>query len=207
MTEAITVPARAAWLSWRLPGVLVLSLVLGGATSWGQFLLPEGIVSIANSSSGWTLITALLVSVARLPLWPSVVAGAGSFVLLTVGYALVSDWRGFFYDPTFFVVVGVIVGPFVGAAAAWIRGCGVPAALASALLAGIGVGEAVYGLTVVADSTSPVYWWIIGSAGVLLLGGMTGWRLRGVYPRLIAVVGTLLVAGAFLATYTTSWSF
>lgn len=98
---------------------------------------------------------------------------------------------------------GILVGPFVGLAAAWLRARGLRTALATAALAGVGVGESVDGLTVVADSTSPVYWSAIGLGGVALLTVMLVRRVRGPVPVLCAVAGTVAVAAAFLVTY--SW--
>ena len=200
-------PLRPGKLVVRSLVLLVAALLLGGATSWGQYLLPDWLVSVANSSSGWTLVTVLLLFAARLPVALSAVLGGGSFVLLTVGYAIVSGWRGFPYDPTFFIVVGLVVGPFVGAAAAWLRRRDVRAGGATALLAGIALGEAWYGLTVVGDSTSPVYWSIIGSLGILLLGWMLVARLRGILPRVVAVGGAAAVTALFLLTYGATWLF
>jgi hypothetical protein len=185
----------------RAAAVLVLSVVLGGATSFGQTVLPEQLASFANSASGWTLLTVLLVWWARVPWGVAAVLGAFSFVLLTVGYAIVSGFRGYPYDPLFFSAVGVVVGPFVGMAASVLRDRAVPAALATALLAGIGVGESIYGLTVVGDTTSPVYWTAIGALGILLLVFMLVHRLQGTAPRLLASAGAAIVATAFPAAY------
>ena len=70
-----------------------------------------------------------------------------------------------------------------------------------ALLAGIGVGEACFGLTAVADTTSPVYWTLIGVLALGLLVGMLVRRIRGVLWALSAVAGTGLVAGAFVVAF------
>ena len=181
--------------------VLAASLVLGGATAFAQAFLPEWFVSFANSASGWTVITAALVYGARVPWWLSAALGAVSFVLLTVGYAIVSTMRGYAYDPLMFSVIGVIVGPFVGVAACWLRVRGVRAVLGTAALAGVGIGEAAYGLTVVGETTSPVYWIVIGIIGVVLLGVMLWGRIRGALPIVVAVGGTAVVAVAFVAAY------
>jgi hypothetical protein len=98
-------------------------------------------------------------------------------------------------------VVGLVVGPFIGVAAAWLRSSGLQAALGTALISGIFLGEAAYGLTVVADSTGPVYWVVIGALGAILLVGMVSLRVRGWMPVAVAVLGAAAVAGAFLAAY------
>lgn len=112
-----------------------------------------------------------------------------------------SGVRGLYYDPLLFSVVGVVAGPFVGLAASWLRADGVRAALGTALLAGIGVGEAVYGLTVVRETTNPVYWAVIGVAGLALLAGQLVRRVRGTLPVAMAVGGTAVVTAAFYLAY------
>lgn len=185
--------------------MLVASFLLGGLTSHAQGFLPDAAAPFANSASGWTLLTALLVAwSARVPrsrTWHAAVLGAASFVLLTLGYAVAADLRGYFYDPTTFGVVGVVVGPFVGVAAAWLWRTGTPAALGTAVLAGIGVGESVYGLTTVVETTGATYWVTIGVVALVLLGGMLARRLRGALPVATAVGGTAVVAAAFVLAY------
>jgi hypothetical protein len=187
----------------RAATVAVSSLLLGALTSLAQGWLPDAVSSFANSASGWTVVTVLLLTGVRAGPAVAAVLGATSFVLLTVGYAAAAQLRGLFYDPTLFAVVGVVVGPFVGVATSWLRAQ--PSwrpALSTALLAGIGVGEASYGLTAVAETTSPVYWWLIGALGLSLLGTMLLRRIQGMW-RPMAVLGTCLTAAAFLSAY--SW--
>jgi hypothetical protein len=73
--------------------------------------------------------------------------------------------------------------------------------MGTALLAGIGVGEAVYGLTSIADSTSPVYWVLIGAAALALLVAMLIRRIREALWMVLAVIGTCVTAGAFVVAY------
>lgn len=181
--------------------VAVLSFLLGGLTSYAQGFLPDAFVSFANSASGWTVLTALLVYWSRARTVPAAVLGAASFVLLVLGYMAAAQVRGFVYDPLHFTVVGVVVGPFVGVAASWLRATGVRAALGTALLAGIGLGEAVYGLTIIRETTSPVYWTVIGVAGLALMAVMLVRRVRGALPVALACGGPVaLVAVFYVAT-------
>ncbi|SDT35041.1 DUF6518 family protein [Microlunatus soli] len=177
--------------------VLLLSLVLGGLTSFAQGMLPSWFSSVANSASGWTLLTAVLIWRVRLSWWLSAVLGAASFVLLTVGYAVVSTLRGAYYSPILFVVVGVLIGPFVGVAARWLWERRFRAAAGTAALAGIAIGDAGYGLTAVGDTTSPVYWIVIGAVGVALMVTMLSRTIRGGVPILVAVLGAVAVAAAY----------
>jgi hypothetical protein len=191
--------SSAIWLV--LGAVSGASLLLGMLTFYAQGSLPAAWTSFANSASGWTLLTALLVFASRSSTKLAAVLGALSFLLLVLGYTLAAELEGLFYSPLLFGVVGLVVGPFVGVAASWLRLRGMRAALGTALLSGIFVGEAAYGLTVVADSTSSVYWVAIGTVGVILLVGMVSLRVRGWLPITVAVLGTAAVAGTFTAAY------
>jgi len=192
---------RATWL-W-VGAVVVASFLLGMLTFYAQGFLPDAWRSFANSASGWTLLATLLVFCAQVSTRVAAVLGALSFLLLVLGYAAGAQLNGLSYSPVLFGVVGVVVGPFVGLAAAWLRARRVRAALATALIAGIFTGEAVYGLTVIADSTRPEYWVAIGVVGIVLLVGMLSTRVRGWVPVTVAVLGTAAVAAAFLAAYST----
>lgn len=185
--------------------MLAASFLLGGLTSFAQGFLPDAAAPFANSASGWTLLTALLVSWAardpRTRTWHAAVLGAASFVLLVLGYTVAADVRGYVYDPTLFGVVGLLVGPFLGVAAAWLRTAGMRAALGAALLAGIGLGESVYGLTTVAETTGAGYWVAIGLVSLALLALMLARALRSTLQVALAVAGTAVVAAAFLVAY------
>jgi hypothetical protein len=178
--------------------VVVTSLVLGGLTSWAQGLLPDTLSSFANSPSGWTVLTALLVAGARPSLVRGALLGAVSFVCLVLGYTIASQLRGFPYDPLLWSVVGVAAGPFVGAAAAALMGGRVVrTALGAGALAGVLIADGIYGHTVVAESSSPVYWTLCLVAGALLVA-VTVARLRT--PTSAAyVVGTAALATGVLS--------
>lgn len=198
----MTVTGRSSGTWARAAIVAAASLLLGAVTFFAQGSLPDALTSFANSASGWTLVTVLLLNWIRVRAAVAALLGATSFVLLTVGYATAAQLQDLFYDPTLFVLVGVLVGPFVGVATSWLRA--VPSwrpATGTALLAGIGVGEAVYWLTAIADSTSPVYWVLIGAAALALLVAMLFRRIRGALWKVLAVVGTCVTAGAFVVAY------
>ncbi|WP_435741417.1 DUF6518 family protein [Nocardioides sp. SYSU DS0663] len=177
--------------------VVGASLLLGGLTSWLQGLLPDALASFANSPSGWTALTALLVAAARPSLPWGAALGVASFVALVLGYTVASELRGLSYDPVFWSVVGIIAGPFVGAAAAAVVGLrAVHAALGAGALAGVLIADGIYGLTVVDSTTSPVYWTLCLVAGAAVVG-LTAVRLRtpaaaaGVVASAAAATGVL----------------
>lgn len=188
--------------TWARTAVVAgASLLLGALTSVAQGVLPDALASFANSASGWTLVTVLLLLAVRAGPRLAAVLGATSFVLLTLGYTAASQLRDLSYDPTLFAVVGLLVGPFVGVATSWLREArSWRPATGAALLSGIGAGEAAYGLTDVAETTSPVYWLLVGGVALALLVAVVV-RLREARWRLLAVVGTALVAVAFVVAY------
>lgn len=202
MTATLLSPAPTARRA-ALPVVFVLaaSWSLGFATFHAQGWLPDALAPFANSASGWTLLTACLVAIAR-PGWRLGAAlGAASFVLLVLGYAAAADVADLFYSPVRFGLIGLVVGPFVGAAAASLRDGGRAAAAGTALLGGIGLGESVYGITVVSETPGLTYWVAAGVCALALVGGMLLVRLRRREDRLVAVVGAVVIAVAFGLAY------
>ncbi|NYE38936.1 hypothetical protein F4692_004091 [Nocardioides cavernae] len=181
--------------------VVVASLLLGGLTSLAQGWLPDALASFANSPSGWTLLTAMLVAAARPSPGGGAVLGALSFVSLVLGYTAASELRGLTYSPLLWGAVGVVAGPFVGAASAAVVGRRpVRAALGAGALAGVLLADGIYGLTVVAATTSPVYWSLCLLAGVALVV-VVATRLRA-WPVVAALVGcTALATGVLRAGY------
>ena len=145
--------------------------VLGGVTSYAQSSLPAALSSFANSASGWTILCALLVVLAG----PRVAVGAGlgaaSFVCLVLGYTAASHLRGFAYAPASWILVAVVAGPVVGAAAAAVT-CDLRVAQRS------WVGSRWQrswsptepaGSSVLGASTSPVYWTLVIALGLALV--------------------------------------
>jgi hypothetical protein len=179
--------------------IAVISVVLGAVTSWAQGFLPDAWAPLANSPSGWAAMTALVVMAFRPRLRWGAVFGMISFVCLVLGYTLASELRGLAYDPTLWGAIGLVTGPFIGAAAAGAASTrSIPAALGSGVLAGVLVADGIYGLTVVEDSTSPVYWTTVLLLGLLFVI-VTPLRLRAVAPTAVMVVAFLAV------TATLSW--
>jgi hypothetical protein len=195
-------PPTSPSLGLTVAAVMVVSLVLGGLTSFAQTFLPDAVRPFANSASGWTLLVALVVARSRPSLALGAVLGALSFVALLLGYSAVSTLRGFPTSEELFLVAAVVVGPFVGAAAGALRMSGARAAIAVALLAGIAIGEAAYGLLVVSATTGWFTWSLIGLIGIALLVGTSVQRLHSLRLRCLAVGLTAAVGLAFFLTYT-----
>lgn len=206
MTDSALVPVTRFRIALA-PGVArtlfvaVVAFAAGGLTSFGQTFLPAEAASLANSVAGWTLPTALLVFVTARSFPEAVVAGILSFVTLTLGYAVVSTLRGFPFDPTTWAIIGVLAGPVIGAATFALRRQRMTAAVGGGLLAGVLVGEGVYGLTVVAATTSPVFWWVSIGIGVALVVTVAALLLRDIRSRLMLMSIAVLTAALFVGAY------
>jgi Family of unknown function (DUF6518) len=160
--------------------VVGAGLAIGIATSVGQGSLPEGLTPLSNSSGSWCLCAFALALFERDPRRAALV-GFASLVAMLAGYALATEFRGYPVGTSMFVrwgVAAVIAGPAIGVGAAWLRGRNpLRAAAGVAPIVGILVGEGLYGLTVVAATTSVGYW--IGEVAVgLTLVVLAAIRLR-----------------------------
>jgi hypothetical protein len=182
----------------------LLGLTLGVLTAYGQEWLPQEVRSLANSSGSWALAAFLL---ALLATGPRVAAACGALALLALlaGYVLGAGLRGYPSGSALIVFWGlatVFVGPFLGLGAHWVRsGRRTLAALGAGGMGGVLVGEGVYGLAYIADTTYPPYWWGQIAVGVALLCAIAVGRLRS--PPLVAlsVAVGLVVAAAFVDVY------
>jgi hypothetical protein len=75
----------------------------------------------------------------------------------------------------FWSAAGLLAGPLVGTGAYWIKSDeGLRSGAAIGAISGLLVGEGAYGLTAIADTTFPAYWWGEAIIGVLL----AVWLLR-----------------------------
>lgn len=175
-------PARAILLAGLRATIVVLvfSLVVGGLTSPAQGFLPEWMSSLANSAGGWSMLAFVAVWLSRARPLLGAVLGAVSFVAMVEAYGIVSLWRGFFLaDPlsSMWIPVGLVAGPIIGLAAALVRHASRRWGIAGvAVLSAVLVAEGVHGLTVVAETTSPVYWTL---EIVLAVGFLAAAALRG----------------------------
>jgi hypothetical protein len=153
--------SRASVLSAVLVAVFG-AMLIGGLTSLGQQYLPAWMNSLANSVGGWTMLSFLLVWLGRAkPLLASVL-GVVVFILLTESYSVVSEWRGFDDGDPFtsiWTVVGLVAGPLLGVSAALVRHAPpLWRVLGVTPLSAVLLGEGIWALNTIVDTTSPVYW-------------------------------------------------
>lgn len=175
---------------------------LGVLTAYAQEWLPEQVGSLANSSGSWCLIAALLALLATNQL---AAAGCGFLALgtLLAGYIFGAALRG---DPSsmgligFWSLAAVLVGPFLGLGAHWVKtNRPILNAVGAGGISGLLVGEGVYGLAYIADTTYPPYWWAQIVVGVALLLWAAARRLRRPHLVVLAVGLNLAVTATFVA--------
>ncbi len=173
-------------------------------TAYAQGWLPEEVGSLANSSGSWALVAfglALLTTGAAI----AVTCGSLALLALLAGYVLGAGIQGFPSSKSLIIFWGlaaVVAGPSLGLSAHWVRsGRPTLAALGAGAVAGVLIGEGVYGLRYIADTTYPPYWWTEVAIGVVLLCAVAVHRLR--HPRYVglSVVTAVTVAIAFVGVY------
>lgn len=179
---------------------LAVSAAAGALTPIGQQCLPEPLAPLANSSGSWTVIA----FASRTRPVVAAVLGAACFVLMNELYGVVSTLRGNPYTagfPDVWNLVGIVVGPVVGLAAAWLRS-GRAAFLVPAIAAPSAVllGEGVYYVIVL--GVFGAYGFVEIGAGALLLLVLVARRIRSMRMRLATVALALAGAAAFVAAYT-----
>jgi hypothetical protein len=186
---------------------LAIALVAGVLTPFAQQYLPEWVNSLANSAGSWTMIGLLAVYLSKARGVFAALLGVAALLLLNEAYSAVSTARGYFYAGGFtsqWTYVAIAAGPIVGLAASWLRSPR-PAlvALAAAAPSAVLIGEGIYGLTMVADTTSPVYWCLQIAGGVAFVAVVAVRMLRR--REYIAVAGALTLTGAALFAAFYSW--
>ena len=166
------------------PGLVLVGIAglsLGFLTAYAQEWLPDELGSLANSAGSWALVAftlALLAVDGR----TAVSFGCLALVALLIGYMLGANVRGFASGRSLIVFWGaaaVVAGPLIGLAAHRVRTeHGPMAALGIGAISGVLVGEGIYGLAYIADTTYPPYWWGEIIVGVALLTWVAVRRLR-----------------------------
>ncbi|WP_143331595.1 DUF6518 family protein [Clavibacter michiganensis] len=192
-------------LGWWLLGA-ALGLLLGGATSFAQQYLPDALRSFANSNSGWTLLAFAVVAASTRRRsarrwWIAAGLGLVVFHALLQGYALVSTLRGFpdSYGPgDFYFLVATPAGPVLGVAGlAWHSASGIRRAAGVAVLAAVMVGDGIWGLSRVVETTGWLYWALSILIGVAVLACVALRRLDRLRDRVVAVVLSALGAAVY----------
>jgi len=180
---------------------VVIGLGAGILTSYAQLWLPRGLSSLANSATPWCVVAGLVALLVR-SAPGGAVAGVVALLGMDAGYGIGSELRGYAYGAgtaLFWAVIALVAGPVVGAGVQWIRQDRPRLApLAAGVLAGVVVGEGVYGLLVVAATTSTTYW--VGQVllGLVALAVVCTLVIKTSRRIAVAVMSTLLTAVAFV---------
>ena len=185
--------------------VLVTAAVTGGLTSLGQQYLPDELRSLANASGTWFAVVMGALVVARPRPVPAIILGVLGLIVMNEVYGVVSRWRGFAYGgglSSIWNLIALLVGPVAGIAATWLRSPR-PAlvALGASAPAAVLIGEGLYGLTVVSDTTSPAFWTIELAAGVGVVVVTAVTRLRTISAIGMLVGVSALGAALFYVVY------
>lgn len=185
--------------------VLVTAAVWGGLTSFGQQYLPDEVRSLANASGPWFAVVMGSIVVARPRLALAIILGILGLIVMNESYGVVSRSRGFPYGgglTSIWNQIALLVGPVAGIAATWLRSPRpVLAALGVAAPAAVFIGEGLYGLTAISDTTSPVFWSIELATGVSLIAVAAIVRIRAFAAIGVLVGASALGAALFYAVY------
>jgi hypothetical protein len=124
---------------------------------------------------------------------------------LLVGYVLGEHARGHTAGAAlilFWGAAALLAGPVVGIAGYWLRdGDGFRPALGVGVMSGLLIGEGIYGLTFIADTTFTPYWWAELILGLLLMVWVMGKGPRWLHNAAVAVAVSAATAAAFVAVY------
>ena len=201
--KQVAAPGRGLAAANALSLSAVAGLALGALTAWGQMWLPDGLGPLANSAGSWSVVAFLLGMAARTA---RVAALTGVLTLgaLLTGYVLMNELRGYpssLGTILFWAAASLSAGPLLGIGGYWARvRRDRPAAIGIGGMSGVLIGEGVYGLLFVAQTTSWLYWAGSITAGVLLLAiGVS--RLRPAAVAAFGVAVTAAVAAAFVVVY------
>jgi hypothetical protein len=189
----------------RLILVAIVGLALGALTAYGQDWLPSKLGSLANSSGPWALVAFGLALLLATEMRGAAMIGSLALLALLVGYVLGSDARGYSSGTAlvaFWGAAALLAGPLVGIGGYWARsGEGLRPALGIGAMCGVLVGEGVYGLTSIADTTFTPYWWAEALVGAFLAAWLVSRGSRRLRTASIAGGVGALVALAFVAVY------
>jgi hypothetical protein len=182
----------------------IVTAVLVGVAAGAVTSLLQGqlrpLDPFASSAGSWSAIAALLAARTRRPGF-AVLVGVLVLWSLMGGYLLATELRDLSMSSTFvpfWLVCGALGGPFMGLAGSWLRhDTAWRAALAVAALARLLLGEAVYGLTVLAATTGATYWVLQTAVSLALLVGWAVRRRPDTRWLALAVAGTAAGAGSF----------
>lgn len=185
--------------------VLVTAAVWGGLTPFGQQYLPDELRSLANAAGPWFAVVTAAIVVARPAIGLAIILGVLGLIVMNESYGVVSRWRGFPYGSglgSIWNIIALGVGPAAGIAATWLRSSRpILIALGASAPAAVLIGEGLFGLTIVKETTSPVFWSIELGAGIAVIVVAVVTSVRTLPGIGVLVGASALGAGLFYLAY------
>ena len=177
---------------------------MGVLTAYAQGWLPEQLGSLANSAGTWALVAFIASLLIATSAPEAAVFGSLSLLGLLAGYVVGAQMRDVSSSTStvaFWIAAALVGGPVLGLSAYWIRfRRDLLAATGVGVMSGILVGEGIYGLTQIADTTYPPYWWGEIAVGLILL--IVGTRRLLGFRAIAFSIGVAALAGAsFVVVY------
>ena len=173
-----------------------VGLAVGVLTAYAQGWLSNELGSLANSAGPWSLAAFLVARCAR-RLVAAIPAAMTTLICCEVGYAIATNVRGGSNSSTtvlFWLIAAVLAGPPLGVAGAWSVHRDTRRGIGFGVIAGVLIGEGIYGWATVADTTDWRYWAIETVVGLMIAGVTIATSRR--------LLVSLLAAGTAVATAT-----
>lgn len=164
--SSVARPSPVAGLSVAI----VVGLAAGALTAYSQAWLSDTTTSLANSAGPWS-VAAFLAARYNHRVATAVAASILTLTCCEVGYAIATEIRGGSNATStvvFWLVAALLAGPPLGVAGAWSARRGLHRGVGFAVLAGVLIGEGLYGWTTVADTTDWRYWAFELLAGIVI---------------------------------------
>lgn len=173
---------------------IVVGLVVGAFTAYAQGWLTDEVSSLANSAGPWSLAGFAVARHVRRPA-QACVAAMLTLASCEVGYAIATEIRGGSNAQStiaFWLGAAVLAGVPLGLAGSLSTMGGVRRSVGFAVVAGVLIGEGLYGWTEIADTTDWRYWAVETLAGIAIVVATAA----GSRPLLSHGVVTVAVAAA-----------
>lgn len=175
----------------------IAGMIVGALTSPMQGWLSDSVSSLANSAGPWSLVAFVVARRAR-QVAVGAIVGVTTLAMCEMGYVLATEVRGGSTSTStaaFWIVAAMLAGPPLGVAAVWSsrphplrRGAGF------GVISGVLLGEGIYGLDRVSDTTDSRYWAVeIGVAMAIVV--WVGARFRSLVS-IASCVAVMLAAAA-----------
>lgn len=154
-------PHAARVAGRRAATAVVIGLLMGGTTAYGQGWIGDSLGSAVNSAGPWSV--AAFVVARPLRTWLGGAASAAvTLAMCEVGYVIANNIRDVPYATStvvFWLMAAALAGPPLGVAGVWSRHAApLRAAAGFGVICGVLIGEGSYGLARLTGTTNSGYW-------------------------------------------------